>query len=331
MNIRTYAFYAISLILASSFFLLNGCGNVTGDKETPAYTYITGRLDNVTQVSPEVSPVVEAYYRSGDAPSSHLAVKLCVTTFYNGTNTFEVILVPKNSTVYILGRQHDAAGSSSSYSYAYNRIDVADDPATVIVTFESPTTIDATCSPLTGFTMYSYNVYISRDNKFLLQVIGMGGGSLGNTFSIEKLPRLLSGDSYIVALSERNASEDALEKYFYNMSDGTVPFDMSTPEAPDTSFIVFPPDGTTFTTGNPTFEWQDIPWADNYVLWFYTADMASSKWMTSTTECKLEMPASVKSSFGSGDFRFQIEAQKSGTIESYFFTNSVLPKFTISP
>jgi len=319
MNTKIYTFYAVLLILATSLFLLYGCGaNPTGSgAETSTFTTITGMLDGVTQVSGEIH--VNAF--------AHLNTTM--PTKYNyTTHTYEVSNVPLNDTIYIIASQHDASYTSASYSYAYNRIDVGSGPGSMIITFETQATVEANCTEAPGCDMYGYGAYISNDDKYLL-LIYSACGSPGTSFSINKLPPLKTGDCYIISLCENNAFNDGFQKDFFNVQAGANSFNMATPEVPSVPFLVFPPDKTTFETGTPTFEWQPVSWADHYVVHVYTSDMSQGVWTLVTTETKAIMPSSVATAAGSGDFNWEVEVWPVTAYKGCYFQNRTLPKYTM--
>jgi hypothetical protein len=319
LNTKIFTVYAVLLILASSFFLLNGCGAKPTSLGSPIlYTYIIGELDGITETTGEVHANA----------LGHLNISM--PTSYNPiTHTFEVRNVPVNDTIYIKAIQYDASGTWASTSFSYGKVDITTEPVYCVITFESPASIDATCTVLSGFNMSGYGTYISKNNRLLLQVYSTSGGSIGSTFTINKLPKLLSGDSYVVTLSEKNSSGDVLSRYFYDIPVGASAFNMATPECPTTSFLVFPPNLTTFATGTPTFEWQSIPWADYYQLWVFDSSLINQKWYVSTTESRVSMPVDIASQIGSGTFVWQVEAHRNSTIETDVFCNGLLPGYVV--
>jgi hypothetical protein len=246
----------------------------------------------------------------------------------NATHTFEVRNVPANDTVYIGAMQHDASSSLNSISYSYGRINIGTDAGYLAVTFEAQAAVDADCNVPKGFNIGGYRVYVSKDNKPVLPIITMDG-DYGNSIAMNKLPKLLPGDSYIIDLTEFNTNCDSLDKFFYDIQDGWNTFDISTPEIPATQFLIFPPDGAAFSTGVPTFEWQEIPWAKQYNIWVYSSDMSKEEWHATTTEAKICMPADVAAAAGSGTFVWQVSADNRGTAVCNIFSNRVLPGYTV--
>jgi len=318
MRYRSFLAYSGVLLLIAACLQLTGCAATpTSNGASSSTVIITGILMNVTQASGEVR---------ADALNSNWTK---LATYYPDTHLFEVVGAPTNDTIYFKAVQYNAAHAYTTESFAYNRISVETSSVFAVVTFETMVTVDANCTVHSGYTMEGYGIYIYNKGKNAFQLYSTGGSFLGASFPINRLPPLIGDDTYTITLTEKNASNDGLQKEFYNVTAGVTPFNMATPEIPVSSFIVFPPDSTTFTTGNPTFEWQPMWWADHYLLRVYTEDMHSVVWTVSTTETEIEMPGSVVASAGSGDFRFEVEVHPVAAFSECYFQNGNLPKFTI--
>lgn len=325
MNKKIYALFGI-LLLAASTILIAGCGTdpTTLGSTAQSYTSITGRVDNVTQAS------VEVFANAlGHSSSTMPVISTIPVTYDNNTHTFEVSNAPANDTIYIGARQHDASSSLASTFYSYGKINVGTDPGYLVVTFEAPATVDADCNVPKGFNIGGYRAYVSKNDKAVLPVITMDE-DYGNSIVINKLPKLLQGDSYVINFTEFNASYDSLDKYFYDIDkDGEHIFDISTPEVPATQFLIFPTDGTTISAGVPTFEWQKISWAKEYNIWVYSSDMSKVEWHAITTEANIRMPADIATAAGSGTFCWQVAADDCGAPICNVFSNRILPEYIV--
>jgi hypothetical protein len=326
MNKKIYALFGI-LLLAAGTILIAGCGSDptisdTGAGAKQTYTFITGRVDNVTQTNCEVFANA-----LGHLSTTMPVISVMPVTYDNATGTFEISNVPANDTIYIGARQHDACSSVNSVSYSYGRINVGTGVGYLAVTFEAQATVDADCNVPKGFNIGGYRAYVSRDGKPVLPIITMDG-DYGNSIAISKLPKLLPGDSYIINFTEFNSDYDSLDKYFYNIGDGFHAFDISTPEVPATEFLISPPDGAAFTSAVPTFEWQEIPWAKEYNIWVYNS-VSKEEWHAVTTGTKISMPADVAAAAGKGTFYWQVSADDNGTAIYNIFSNRILPGYTV--
>ncbi len=225
--------------------------------------------------------------------------------FDKNTGTFEITGAGANETAYVC----IGADYSGSDIYQYNVVNTGGGGSInyVVLPANANKTIDATVSLPSGYFNKYACVYIYHDQT----LVGYGGyvDSTANPIIIDRLPGLISGDSYCYDLGINHpTANNYFKKNFFYTSAEAQNINMNLYSLPTLSFITHPASGETLTA-TTSFEWQAVGWATYYDVQL-SGVSSSFSWIGYTTDTSIKIPASVFNIMPSGSYYVDITAVK---------------------